>query len=153
MLLPLTRAKERSIFDEEAQSLRKALLKYPIKFTRISSRYSGRRFPPCAEALESPPGGLIFAAPRGTEIRSVGDGIVVDAKYSKYNGNYVKIRHNSTHTTQYLHMSKFAKGIKSGVKVKTGTAHWLCGKHWFGYRAAFVLPFLEKWRAGRCVKS
>ena len=106
-------------FDEEAQSLRKALLKYPIKFTRISSRYSGRRFHPVQKRWKAHRG-TDFAAPRGTEIRSVGDGIVVDAKYSKYNGNYVKIRHNSTYATQYLHMSKIAKGIKPGIKVKQG---------------------------------
>ena len=106
-------------FDEEGQSLRKALLKYPIKFTRISSRYSGRRFHPVQKRWKAHRG-TDFAAPRGTEIRSVGDGIVVDAKYSKYNGNYVKIRHNSTYTTQYLHMSKITRGIKPGIKVKQG---------------------------------
>ena len=106
-------------FDEEGKSLRKALLKYPIKFTRISSRYSGRRFHPVQKRWKAHRG-TDFAAPRGTEIRSVGDGIVVDAKYGKYNGNFVKIRHNSTYTTQYLHMSKIAGGIKPGVKVKQG---------------------------------
>ena len=108
-------------FDEEGQSLRKALLKYPIKFTRISSRYSGRRFHPVQKRWKAHRG-TDFAAPRGTEIRSVGDGIVVAAKYGKYNGNFVKIRHNSTYTTQYLHMSKIARGIEPGVKVKQGQA-------------------------------
>ncbi len=106
-------------FDEEGESLRKALLKYPIKFTRISSRYSGRRFHPVQKRWKAHRG-TDFAAPKGTEIRSVGEGIVVEAKYGKYNGNYVKIRHNSTYTTQYLHMSRIAGGIKSGTKVKQG---------------------------------
>lgn len=106
-------------FDDRGESLRKALLKYPIKFTRISSRYSGRRFHPVQKQWKAHRG-TDFAAPRGTEIRSVGEGIVLEAKFGKYNGNYVKIRHNGTYTTQYLHMSKFAKGIKSGTKVKQG---------------------------------
>ncbi|MDN5216532.1 peptidoglycan DD-metalloendopeptidase family protein [Fulvivirgaceae bacterium BMA12] len=106
-------------FDEEGQSLQKALLKYPIKFTRISSRYSGRRFHPVQKRWKAHRG-IDFAAPRGTEIRSVGDGIVLEARYGRYNGNFVKIRHNSTYTTQYLHMSKIAKGITQGTKVKQG---------------------------------
>ncbi len=106
-------------FDEEGESLRKALLKYPLEFTRISSRYSGRRFHPVQKRYKAHRG-TDFAAPRGTPIRSVGEGIVLEARYSKYNGNYVKIRHNSTYTTQYLHMSKITSGIKPGMKVKQG---------------------------------
>ena len=87
-------------FDEEGNSLRKALLKYPLEFTRISSRYSGNRFHPVQKRWKSHRG-TDFAAPKGTPIRSVGDGIILEAKYGKYNGRYVKIRHNSTYTTQY----------------------------------------------------
>jgi murein DD-endopeptidase MepM/ murein hydrolase activator NlpD len=64
--------------------------------------------------------GTDYAAPTGTPIRSVGDGVVVEARYAKYNGRYVKIRHNSVYTTQYLHMSGFAKGIREGVRVRQG---------------------------------
>ncbi len=64
--------------------------------------------------------GTDYAAKYGTPIMSTGDGIVIKAQYNRYNGNYVKIRHNSIYTTQYLHMSRFAKGIKPGVKVKQG---------------------------------
>ncbi|MDN5204000.1 peptidoglycan DD-metalloendopeptidase family protein [Fulvivirgaceae bacterium BMA10] len=106
-------------FDEEGNSLRKALLKYPIKFTRISSRFSLRRFHPVQKRWKAHRG-TDFAAPRGTEIRTVGDGIVQEAQFGKYNGNYVKIRHNGTYTTQYLHMSKIASGIRAGVKVRQG---------------------------------
>ena len=106
-------------FDDDGKSLRKALLKYPLKFTRISSRYSGRRFHPVQKRWKAHRG-TDFAAPKGTAIRSVGDGIVVEARYGKYNGNYVKIRHNATYSTQYLHMSKIAKGMKPGIKVKQG---------------------------------
>ncbi len=104
-------------FDEDGKSLRKALLKYPLDFTRISSRYSGNRFHPVQKRWKAHRG-TDFAAPKGTPIRSVGDGIVLEARYGKYNGNYVKIKHNSTYTTQYLHMSKIKKGIRPGVKVK-----------------------------------
>ncbi|MDH5599528.1 MAG: peptidoglycan DD-metalloendopeptidase family protein [Cyclobacteriaceae bacterium] len=106
-------------FDEEGNSLRKALLKYPLEFTRISSRYTLNRFHPVQKRWKAHLGTDLVAAP-GTPIRTVGDGIVLEAKYSQYNGNYVKVRHNATYTTQYLHMSKIASGIKAGMKVKQG---------------------------------
>ena len=106
-------------FDEEGNSLRKALLKYPIEFTRISSRYSNNRFHPVAKVFRAHRG-TDFAAPTGTPIRTVGDGIVEEAQYKSNNGNYVKVRHNSTYTTQYLHMSKIASGIKAGTKIRQG---------------------------------
>ncbi len=104
-------------FDEEGKSLRKALLKYPIEFTRISSRYNLRRFHPIAKVVRAHKG-TDFAAPAGTPIRTVGDGIVSEAQYNGNNGNYVKIRHNDTYTTQYLHMSRIASGLRPGVRVK-----------------------------------
>lgn len=106
-------------FDEEGNSLRKALLKYPIEFTRISSRYSKSRFHPVVKVFR-PHLGTDFAAPTGTPIRSVGDGVVEEAQYKTNNGNYVKVRHNGTYTTGYLHMSKIASGIKAGVRVRQG---------------------------------
>lgn len=106
-------------FDEEGKSLRKALLKYPIEFTRISSRYSKSRFHPVQKRWKAHLG-TDFAAPTGTPIRSVGDGIVLEARYTKNNGNYVKIRHNATYTTQYLHMSRIASGVHAGARVRQG---------------------------------
>ncbi len=106
-------------FDEKGNSLRKALLKYPIEFTRISSRYSMSRFHPVVKVFR-PHLGTDFAAPTGTPIRTVGDGIVEEAQYKTNNGNYVKIRHNATYTTGYLHMSKIASGITAGTRVKQG---------------------------------
>lgn len=106
-------------FDDEGNSLRKALLKYPIEFTRISSRYSMNRFHPVVKVFR-PHLGTDFAAPTGTPIRSVGDGIVEEAQYKSNNGNYVKIRHNGTYTTGYLHMSKIASGITAGTRVRQG---------------------------------
>ena len=106
-------------FDEEGKSLRKALLKYPIEFTRISSRYNKNRFHPVQKRWKAHLG-TDFAAPRGTPIRSVGDGVVLEARYKSNNGNYVKIRHNATYTTQYLHMSKIASGLNPGDRVRQG---------------------------------
>jgi murein DD-endopeptidase MepM/ murein hydrolase activator NlpD len=106
-------------FDEKGNSLRKALLKYPIEFTRISSRFNPNRFHPVAKVFRAH-NGTDFAAPTGTPIRSAGDGIVLEAQYKGGNGNYVKIRHNGTYTTQYLHMSKIGTGIKPGVRVRQG---------------------------------
>src|SRR5260221_1689541 len=106
-------------FDEEGNSLRKALLKYPIEFTRISSRYSLSRFHPIIKVFRAHLG-TDFAASTGTPIRTVGDGIALEAQYTANNGNYVKIRHNGTYTTGYLHMSKIASGIVAGVHVKQG---------------------------------
>jgi len=64
--------------------------------------------------------GTDFAAPTGTPIRSVGDGIIEEAQYKSNNGNYVKIRHNGTYTTQYLHMSRIADGVRAGTKIRQG---------------------------------
>ena len=114
-------------FDEEGNSLRKTFLKYPVKFSRISSRYSGRRFHPVQKRYKSHKG-TDFAAPQGTPIRSVGDGVILEAKYGKYNGNYVKVKHNSIYSTQYLHMVKIKTGIRPGVKVKQGQVIGYVGK-------------------------
>ncbi|PRY14263.1 murein DD-endopeptidase MepM/ murein hydrolase activator NlpD [Pontibacter ummariensis] len=106
-------------YDQEGKSLKRAFLKEPLEYTRISSRYSKRRFHPVQKRYKAHLG-TDFAAPRGTPIRTVGDGVVLDARYTRGNGYFVKIRHNKTYTTQYLHMSKFARGIRRGVHVKQG---------------------------------
>jgi murein DD-endopeptidase MepM/ murein hydrolase activator NlpD len=106
-------------FDQEGKSLRKALLKYPIEFTRISSRYTGRRFHPVQKIFKAHLG-TDFAAPKGTPIRSVGDGLVEEAQYKSNNGNYVKVRHNGTYTTQYLHMSRIDGSVRAGTRVRQG---------------------------------
>ncbi len=108
-----------SYFDENGQSLQKQFLKSPLRYKRISSRYTRKRYHPVLKRYKAHLG-TDYAAPTGTPIRSVGDGIVEEARYSQYNGRYVKIRHNSVYTTQYLHMSRFGSGIKEGVKVIQG---------------------------------
>ena len=106
-------------FDEDGNSLMKAFLKAPLEYSRISSRYSKRRFHPILKRFR-PHLGVDYAAPTGTPIHSVGDGVVIEAAYSSGNGRFVKIRHNSVYSTQYLHMSRIAKGIRPGVTVKQG---------------------------------
>ncbi|NND71447.1 MAG: peptidoglycan DD-metalloendopeptidase family protein [Rhodothermales bacterium] len=106
-------------FDEEGNSLQKAFLKAPVKYSRISSRYTGRRFHPVLKTYRAHLG-TDYAAPTGTPIRATGDGVIEEAGYRKYNGNWVKIRHNGTFSTGYLHMSRIARGIKKGVHVKQG---------------------------------
>ncbi len=110
---------EANYYDEKGNTLRKAFLKTPLKFSRISSRYSMKRFHPVLGRVKSHLG-TDYAAPTGTPIMSVGDGVVLEAQYKKYNGNYVKIKHNTLYTTQYLHMSKIAKGVRPGTRVKQG---------------------------------
>lgn len=106
-------------FDENGNSLRKAFLKAPLNFTRISSRYTMKRFHPVQKRWKSHLG-TDYAAPTGTPIYTVGDGVVVEAGRNSGNGNYVKVRHNGTYTTQYLHMSKIAKGMRKGTHVRQG---------------------------------
>lgn len=104
-------------FDEEANSLRKAFLKSPLKYSRLSSRYTMRRFHPVQKRWKAHLG-TDYAAPKGTPIMSTGDGVVIESRYKRANGNYVKVKHNSVYTTQYLHMSK--RKSKVGDFVKQG---------------------------------
>lgn len=103
-------------FDQNGKSFKKAFLKEPLEYSRVSSRYNMHRFHPVQKRFKAHLG-TDFAAPRGTPIRSVGDGVVLEAAYTSGNGYYVKIQHNKTYTTQYLHLSKFAKGIRAGARV------------------------------------
>ncbi len=106
-------------YDQNGNSLRRPFLRAPLRYSRISSRFSLRRFHPVQKRYKAHLG-TDYAAPTGTPVQTTADGVVTEAGYSKYNGRYVKVRHNSTYTTQYLHFSKIAKGIKAGVKVKQG---------------------------------
>jgi murein DD-endopeptidase MepM/ murein hydrolase activator NlpD len=106
-------------FDAEGRPAKKTFLKAPVKFTRISSNYNLRRFHPI-KGKTIPHLGTDYAAPYGTEIRAVADGVVTNASYNGGNGNFVKIKHDNVYETQYLHMSRFAKGIKPGTRVRQG---------------------------------
>lgn len=106
-----------SYYDENGKSLRRTFLKAPLKYTRISSRYTMRRFHPVQRRWKAHLG-TDFAAPHGTPIVATANGVVVAATYSRGNGNYVKIKHDNVYTTQYLHMSK--RAVKRGQRVNQG---------------------------------
>ena len=106
-------------FDQNGKTLRKAFLKAPVDYKRISSKYNRRRKHPVTGRWKGH-FGTDYAADRGTPIWTTANGTIVAASYTKNNGNYVKVRHNGTYTTQYLHMSKIKPGIKKGVYVKQG---------------------------------
>ncbi len=107
-------------YDDQAESMKRAFLKAPLKYGyRISSKYNKNRLHPVLK-VNRPHLGTDYAAAHGTPIITVGDGVVVEASFTQGNGNYVKIKHNGTYTTQYLHMSKFASGIKPGKRVSQG---------------------------------
>jgi murein DD-endopeptidase MepM/ murein hydrolase activator NlpD len=105
--------------DEKGRTLRKAFLKAPVDYKRISSRYSKRRKHPVTGRWKGH-FGTDYAADRGTPIVTTANGTIMSASYTKNNGNFVKVRHNGTYTTQYLHMSKIKPGIRKGVYVKQG---------------------------------
>lgn len=107
-------------FDEEGNSLRKAFLKAPLQFSRISSRFSNSRMHPVLR-IRRPHHGVDYAAPSGTPVMSIGDGTVIARAYQRNGGgNYVKVKHNSVYTTTYMHLSGFAKGITTGTRVNQG---------------------------------
>jgi murein DD-endopeptidase MepM/ murein hydrolase activator NlpD len=105
-------------YDKSGKSIQKALMKTPINGARLSSSYGMRKHP--IDGFNKMHRGTDFAAPMGTPIMASGNGIVKKAGWCGGGGNCVKIKHNSTYETVYAHMSKFARGIKSGVRVKQG---------------------------------
>lgn len=134
-------------FDENGKSLRKTFLRSPLRFYRISSRYKKKRFHPVLKRYKDHLG-TDYAAPRGTQIFSVADGKVIEARYTRNNGYYVKIKHNNIFSTQYLHMSKFAKGIKSGSDIKQGEVIGYVGSTGLATGPHVCFRF---WRNGRQV--
>jgi murein DD-endopeptidase MepM/ murein hydrolase activator NlpD len=115
-------------FDEEGQSVQKALLKAPFTYDhRISSSFNRNRFHPILKR-RIPHNGIDYAAPYGTRVLSVGDGIVTRARYSGAAGRMVKVKHNGTFETAYMHLSRFAKGVREGTHVKQGEVVGYVGK-------------------------
>ncbi|HEY9185003.1 MAG TPA: peptidoglycan DD-metalloendopeptidase family protein [Salegentibacter sp.] len=106
-----------NFYDEEAKALQSFFLKAPLNYSRISSRYTKRRFHPVQKRWKAHLG-TDYAAARGTPIVSTADGTVIASSYTSGNGNYVKVRHNSKYTTQYLHMTK--RNVRKGQRVKQG---------------------------------
>jgi len=118
--IPFRQDGVRSFFDEEGNSLRKAFLKAPLRFSRISSGFSHSRYHPVLK-IRRPHHGVDYVAPTGTPVYSVGDGVVTGVGYQRRGGgNYIKVKHNSVYSTTYMHLSRFGKGIRTGVYVKQG---------------------------------
>jgi len=115
-------------YDSEGNGVQKALLKAPFTYSqRVSSNFSHSRFHPVLKR-RIPHYGVDYAAPLGTPVLAVGEGEVIEARYSGASGNIVKIRHNGTYTTAYLHLNGFANGIRSGKRVKQGEVIGYVGK-------------------------
>ncbi len=108
-----------SYWDEQGNSLRKAFLKAPLRFSRISSGFSYSRMHPILK-IRRPHTGVDYAAPTGTPVVALGDGVVIAKGYNKSAGNFVKIKHNSVYSTAYYHFSRFGKGISKGARVQQG---------------------------------
>lgn len=118
--IPFEQDSIKEYFDEEGNSLRKAFLKNPLDFFRITSKFSNARFHPILKRYR-PHHGVDYAAPTGTPVKTIGDGVVVERAYQANGaGNYVKIKHNATYTTTYMHLSRFGEGIQKGSRVTQG---------------------------------
>lgn len=106
-------------YTAEGKNLRRAFLKAPLKFSRISSKYTNRRLHPILKTYR-PHNGIDYAAPRGTPVSAIGNGKVIKVARSRGAGKYVKIRHSNGYESAYLHLNRFAKGMRVGKKVKQG---------------------------------
>lgn len=99
--------------------LRKQFLRAPLKFSRVTSGFTKKRFHPVLKYFR-PHYGVDYGAPVGTPVMTTADGVVVEARYSPSEGNFVRVRHSSRVETSYLHLSRFTKGLKRGTKVTQG---------------------------------
>lgn len=106
-------------WNEKGESMRKAFLKAPLKYSRISSGFTYSRKHPVTRKVK-PHTGIDYAAPTGTPVMTIGDGTVTSVKNEGAGGRTVRVRHNSVYSTAYLHLSKYASGIKAGKRVRQG---------------------------------
>lgn len=134
-------------YDEHGNGIKKTFLKAPLKYTCITSKFNPGRLHPVLN-YRRPHLGTDFAAPEGTPIMSVGDGQVLKSKYHKDLGNHLKIRHDKVYCTEYLHLARFADGIKPGVEVKQGQLIGYVGKT--GLATGPHLEF-RLWKNGKAV--
>lgn len=151
---------EADYYDEKANTLRSFFLKAPLNYSRISSRFSPRRLHPVTRQVRAHLG-TDYAAPHGTPIMTTANGIVERSGYTAGNGNYVKVKHNNTYSTQYLHMSK--RAVKVGERVKQGdvigyvgstglaTGPHVCYRFW--YNGKQVDPYAIKLPAAEPIKE
>ena len=117
--IPFEQGGKLQYWEADGGSLRKQLLKAPLKFTRISSKFSHARFHPVLKKYR-PHHGIDYAAPVGTPVRAVADGTVTKKSYDRAAGNMLKIKHPGNLSSGYLHLRGFAKGIKVGARVSQG---------------------------------
>lgn len=120
--IPFTQSGEEfiSFYEENGNSLKKAFLKAPLKYSRISSGFSNNRYHPVLKIYRAHHG-IDYAAASGTPVLTIGDGTIIKRAYQKGGGgNYIKIKHNSVYTTVYMHLKGYAKGMKVGQRVKQG---------------------------------
>lgn len=108
-----------SFYNEKGENVRKAFLKAPLAFKRISSGFTMRRFHPILKSWKAHPA-IDYVAPVGTPIKTVGDGRIHRIGYTKGNGNFIEVRHSNGYATLYLHMKGFARGLKKGKRVTQG---------------------------------
>jgi murein DD-endopeptidase MepM/ murein hydrolase activator NlpD len=114
-------------FDDEGGSMRRTFLKAPLRYRRISSGYSHSRYHPILK-IRRPHLGVDYAAATGTPVHAIGDGIITYVGWKGQGGRTVKIKHNGTYSTAYLHLNSYGKGIKKGVYVKQGQVIGYVGK-------------------------
>ena len=131
-------------WNEKGESMRKAFLRAPLSYTRISSGFTYSRRHPITRKVR-PHTGIDYAAPAGTEVMSIGDGVVVYKGYKRAEGNMVKIKHNSVYTSAYLHLSRYASGLKVGQRVRQGQVIGYVGST--GYSTGPHLDF-RIWKNG-----
>jgi murein DD-endopeptidase MepM/ murein hydrolase activator NlpD len=117
--IPFIQEGKESFFDVDGNSLRKAFLKAPLQFSRISSHFSSARMHPILRIIR-PHYGVDYAAPVGTPVKAIGDGRIISATDEGGAGKMVKIQHNSVYATGYLHLSRFGEGVSPGRFVKQG---------------------------------
>lgn len=117
--IPFIQDGRETFFEVDGSSLRKAFLKAPLRFSRISSRFSSSRLHPILR-IRRPHYGVDYAAPVGTPVHAIGDGKITSAKTENGSGRIVRIQHNSVYATAYMHLSRFGPGIAPGVYVKQG---------------------------------
>lgn len=117
--IPFTQDSIFEYFDLEGNSLRKEFLKAPLDFFRITSRFTNARYHPILKRYRAHHG-VDYAAPVGTEVKSIGAGTIIAKGYMGGGGHTLKVKHNSVYTTSYMHLSKYAKGIDVGSHVQQG---------------------------------
>jgi murein DD-endopeptidase MepM/ murein hydrolase activator NlpD len=117
--IPFTQDSIESYYGADGKSLRRAFLKAPLRFSRISSRFSNSRLHPVLK-IRRPHHGIDYAAPAGTPVEAIGDGTIIDLGFHGGGGRQIKIRHNGTYSSAYLHLKGYGPGLRVGARVQQG---------------------------------